>query len=168
MAFTCGGISIVVGVVLAASIASAVQPEYKSTSIDPSGQLHIELASGKQIQAPKLRDQDGFDTPLISPDHHTVGWLATYQNPSNRRGARFAGKLVLYRGARILRTFDTEQTFWGWEFQDGGKHVAYSTGPTHGGAAECVLRDVDSGRVIARFDIHSGAEQPAWARTLHQ
>jgi hypothetical protein len=158
--------ALTVGLLLA--VAAAAQPEYKSVSIDRSGQLHIELASSKQIRPPKLRYQEGFDTPLISPDHHTVGWLAIYYPDPSNPGMQIAGKLVLYRAGRILRTFDAGQTFWGWEFQDGGKRVAYSTGPTHGGAAECVLRDINSGRVVARYDIHSGTEQPAWARTLRQ
>jgi hypothetical protein len=155
-------------ILLFVAVASAAQSEYRSVSIDRSGQLHIVLASGKEIQPPKLRYQDGFDTPLISPDHRTVGWLATYTNPGNPRGSQIPGKLVLYRAGRNLRSFDTESTIWGWEFQDGGKRVAYSTGPTHGGATECVLRDVDSGSIVARYDIHSGAEQPAWARNLRQ
>jgi len=147
---------------------SGTSGEYRSISIDHSGQLQILLASGKQIQAPKLRGQEGFDTPLLSPDHRTAGWLAIYYPDPQNRGMQIARSLVLYRGGRILQKFATEQTFWDWQFQDGGKRVAYSTGPTHGGAAECVLREVDSGRVIARYDLHSGASQPAWARTLRQ
>ena len=155
-------------ILLSALSLTAAEPVYRSASVDRSGQLHITLASGRQISAPKLRDQEGFDSPLISLDHLTVGWLAIYYPDPTNRGLQAAGKLVLYRAGRILRSFSTEQTFWGWEFQENGKRVAYSTGPTHGGAAECVLRDVDSGRIIARYDIHSGAEQPAWARKLRQ
>src|SRR5947209_6763751 len=153
--------------VLAAMTLAAAQPEYRSVSIDSSGQLHIVLASGKQVVPQKLADQVAFDSPLILPDQHTVGWLVLFRDPTNA-GAQIAGKLVLYRGGRILHTFSTEQTFWDWQFQDGGKRVAYSTGPTHSGAAECVLREVDSSRIVARYEIRSGVEQPGWARTLRQ
>ena len=81
-------------------------------------------------------------------------------------GEPIAGALALYSSGRIIHTFGTEQTFWDWQFQDGGKRVAYSTGPRHGGAAECVLRDVDSGKMVARWLVKDGDEPPAWARTL--
>jgi hypothetical protein len=91
-----------------------------------------------------------------------------YPSPS---GAKYAGEpiggaLALYSSGRNIHTFGTEQTFWDWQFSDGGKRVAYSTGPTHGGAAECVLRDVDSGKIVARWLVKDGDEPPEWARTL--
>ena len=106
--------------------------------------------------------------PRLSPDHGTAGWLAIYYPDPQNRGMQIAGDLVLYRNGKILQRFRTEQTFWDWQFQDDGKRVAYSTGPTHGGAAECVLRDSETGYVIARYHIHGAAEQPAWALTLRQ
>ena len=141
--------------------------EYRSVSVDQAGQLHVVPGTGKEILPAKLPHQVAFDSPRISPDRRTVGWLVLYSH-SNNPGAQFAGKLVLYRAGRVLHRISTEQTFWDWQFQDGGKRVAYSTGPTHGGAAECVLRDVDSGRVVARFSVRSGGEPPAWARSLRR
>ncbi len=89
----------------------------------------------------------------------------TYPDPP---GDPLAGKLVIYRAGQMLHTFTTVQVFWDWQFQDGGKRVAYSTGPTHGGAAQCVLRDVDSGHVVARWLVHSGNQPPAWSLDLRQ
>jgi hypothetical protein len=73
---------------------------------------------------------------------------------------------VLYRAGRVIQNFPTEQTFWDWQFQDGGKRVAYSTGPTHGGAAQCVLRDVDTGKIVDRWLPKEGPDAPPWAVTL--
>jgi len=143
---------------------------YRSAAVDQTGGLHLVLDSGKEILPPKLPGQVAFSDPAISPDRRTAGWLVMYPDPTITyyEGAQLAFKLVIYRNGRVLHAFSTEQTFWGWEFQDEGKRVAYSTGPTHGGAAECVLRDVDSGRTVARWRVRPGAEPPVWAQTLQQ
>ncbi|MGB7761167.1 MAG: hypothetical protein WBL61_15145 [Bryobacteraceae bacterium] len=155
---------------LAALSLFASGPVYRSVSVDESGQLHIVLDSGKEILTPKTPGQVSFGSPLISPDSRTVGWLAMYPDPGAIHYVRdpIPGKLVLVRAGRVLHTFTTEQTFWDWQFQDGGKRVAYSTGPTHGGASECVLRDVRSGAIVARWQVRSGSEAPAWARNLRR
>lgn len=145
-------------------------PTYRSVSIDQGGQLHIMLGSGKESIPRKMRDQVAFGDPHIAPDGRTIGWLVMYQDPTVAyyEGAQIAGRLAIYRDGRVLHTFQAVQTFWDWQFQDGGKRVAYSTGPTHGGAAECVLRDVDSGRIVERWPVGSGGKPPVWAETLRQ
>jgi len=155
---------------LAALTLSAGGPGYSSVSVDQSGQLHIVLDSGREILPQKTPGQVSFDNPMISPDGRTVGWLVMYPDPTITyyQGAQIPGKLVIYRAGHILHTFTTEQVFWDWQFQDGGKRVAYSTGPTHGGAAQCVLRDVDSGRTLDRWWVKQGSEPPVWAQTLRQ
>lgn len=121
--------------------------------------------------APRMfKGQLRFGNAAISPDHRTVGWLVVYPFPSPP-GAQYViepipRSLALYRGGRIIHLFNTDQVFWDWQFQYGGKHVAYSTGPTHGGAAECVLRNVDSGKVLGRWWVKDGGEAPVWARNL--
>lgn len=155
---------------LAALTSASGGPGYRSVSVDSAGRLHIVSDSGKEILPPKMQRQASFGDPAISPDHRTVGWLVMYPYPdppgANYPREPIAGALVLYRGGRVAYHFRTEQTFWDWQFQDGGKRVAYSTGPTHGGAAECVLRDVESGKLVARWSVRDGREPPAWARTL--
>ncbi len=151
--------------VLALAMAAIGAAQYRTVSIDDRGTLHIGLDSGKTIEAPKFPGQTAFAKAAIAADHRTIGWLAIYPNETI---GPIAGRLVLYRSGRVLHSFATEQVFWDWQFRDGGKQVAYSTGPTHGGAAECVLRDVDSGRVVARWQTRSGGEPPDWAKNLHQ
>jgi hypothetical protein len=57
--------------------------------------------------------------------------------------------------------------FWDWHFEEQGRKIAYSTGPTHGGAQECVLLDVATGRPPARWSVRQG-KPPAWAADLRQ
>ena len=151
--------------ILILAMAAVAAAQYQTVSIDDRGKLLIGLDSGKTIEAPKFRGQGAFAKAAIAGDRTTVGWIAMYPNEAV---GEIAGRLVLYRKGRILHSFATEQVFWDWQFRDGGKRVAYSTGPTHGGAAECVLRDVDSGRVVARWQIRNGGEPPDWAKNLHQ
>ena len=142
---------------------------YRAASIDDSGQLHITLNNGNEVLPPRLHGQAAFSSPGISADHRTVGWLAQYPNPfSEARRDLLSGALVLYRNGRILHRFDTDQIFWDWHFQDGGKRVAYSTGPTHRGAAECVLIDASSGKVIARWSVTPNGTPPGWAEPLRR
>jgi len=155
---------------LCALTATSADSSYRSVSIDSSGRLQIELDSGSVIKPARLKGQVAFGNPAISPDHRTVGWFVMYPYPSpsatEYAGEPIAGALALYSSGRIIHTFGTDQMFWDWQFSDGGKRVAYSTGPTHGGAAECVLRDVDSGKIVARWLVKDGDKPPAWARTL--
>jgi hypothetical protein len=159
-----------------AGLSIAQAPTYRSAALDEQGRLLITLSSGRIMQAPYTEGQVSFDEPRISPDHQTIGWLALYPFPvplpasdSDAKYARdhpIAGALIIYRAGRIVHPFYSDQVFWDWRFVDDGR-VAYSTGPTHGGAAECVLRDVRTGDVIARWPVGSG-DPPGWAKELRR
>jgi hypothetical protein len=143
-------------------------PQYRSVLIDEKGQLHILLNSGRQILPPKLNLQIAFSDPLLSRDHRTVGWFAEYPDPGAADPANrpYSGELVLYRSGHLLRSFSTEQTFWSWQFANRDRDVAYCTGPTHGGAAECELRSLTSGHLRARWIPDDKVDPPAWAKDL--
>jgi len=153
---------------LAATVFGAGGPNYRSLSVDDNGSLHIVLDSGKEIVPPRMPGQLSFGDPAISPDRQTIGWLVMYPDPTitDYKGPQLPFKLAIYRGGHVLHTFATEQVFYDWQFQDGGKRVAYSTGPTHGGAAESVLRDVKSGRTVARWWVRQDTKPPVWALSL--
>lgn len=142
---------------------------YKSTSIDEGGSLHLFLASGQDVLAPKENGQVGFETPSISSDGKTIGWLELYPFPRiNNKSydpGPVSGVLILYRNRHIIQRFKTEQVIWGWHFWHGGNEVAYSSGPTHGGATQALLLDVTSGKVLARW-IAADAHPPDWAKGL--
>jgi hypothetical protein len=85
-----------------------------------------------------------------------------YLFPNNSYQADIAGALVIYRAGHVVRTFPSI-LIWDWQFQDGGKRVAWSSGGTHGGVQSCLLADVDSGRTVAQWSRQSGDELPDWA-----
>jgi hypothetical protein len=161
---------VVTALILAALMGFAADPLYRSAWLDKAGQLHITIDSGAEITPDKLPGQTSFGDPAVAPDRRTVGWVVMYPDPTVTyyKGAELAGALVVYRRGHILHTFTTQPTLWDWQFQDGGKWIGYSTGPTHGGAAECVLRDVDSGRVLDHWSVEAGTEPPQWAKTLRR
>ena len=148
--------------------AYAETPQYRSVLIDEKGQLHILLRSGRQILPSKLYLQIAFSDPLLSRDHRTVGWLAEYPDPGAADPADrpYSGELVFYRSGHFLRSFSTEQTFWSWQFANRDRDVAYCTGPTHGGARECVLRSLISGHLLARWIPDDKVDPPAWVKDL--
>jgi hypothetical protein len=162
--------------VFTAASARLVQAQaYRTAAVDEKGRLRIVSASGAAIVPPRLEGQLGFGAAQISPDHRTVGWLVLYPFPvpASESGAKYArehpiaGKLVIYRAGRVVRAISTDQTFWDWRFEDQGRRVAYSTGPTHGRAAECVLLDLSTGKTAARWSVGTG-KAPAWAANLRQ
>jgi hypothetical protein len=143
-------------------------PRYASAKIDANGRLYLVTSTGIEVHAPKLKGQTHFEQVEIAEEGRTVGWLADYPNPTvtNYKGAMLAGNLVVFRNGRILHVFDTEQVFWGWAFRGAGSQVAYCTGPTHGGTAECLLRRVDSGAVMERWVVKGDGTPPAWVHDL--
>lgn len=157
---------------LTAPTLCASDPAYRSVSVDDAGQLHIVSESGKEIRPKKTQGQVSFNAALISADFRTVGWLVMYPFPvppgSDYHAGPIPGGLAIYRAGRVIHTFTTQQVFWDWQFQDGGKRVAYSMGPTHGGAAECVLRDVETGGIVAHWWVTSDTEPPSWTRDLRK
>jgi len=157
-------------VLLAAAIASGADTSlFRDAVIDDAGQLHITLANGKEVMPPTLEGQTAFESPAISADHLTVGWLADYADSvTPGEVVTLPHALVIYAAGRIVQTFRPDHSFYDWQFRSGGKQVAYSTGPLHGGASECVLAETSSGRVIEKWLVTNDAAPPEWANGLNR
>jgi hypothetical protein len=50
----------------------------------------------------------------------------------------------------------------------GGRAVAYSTGSRHGGANECLLADIKSGKVLEKWPTPTRGRLPLWAEQLRR
>jgi hypothetical protein len=78
-----------------------------------------------------------------------VGWLAEFQDTSSPSPIDpDALVLVVYRNGRTIRSVSGAPIVWDWRFERGGKAIAYSTGSRHGGANDCLLIEIDSGKVL--------------------
>jgi hypothetical protein len=153
---------------LMAGVSPAGAQTYGSVSLDSAGQLSIIPSAGAIFKAPRLRDQVSFSQPSLSTDHRTLAWLANYPDPTAPPGSAdpIAGRLVLYRAGRVLRTYRTDQVFWSWQFVQDGKDVAFCTGPSHGGADTCELHRISSGHRLATWSAHAAGDPPPWVKGL--
>jgi hypothetical protein len=155
--------------VIAAAFPAEAETGRLAVTATPSGAAEIIQPDGAKRIVPKERGQTGIDQPKAASDNRSAGWLVLYDNPDG--GEPLPGMLVIWRSGRIVRRFRTEQVFWSWAFVESGKLVAYHTGPTHGAAPHCELRNVDSGSVVATWDgdlddPEQRSKAPEWIRGL--
>jgi len=132
---------------------------------EKDGSAEITLTNGTKTTVLKERGQVGIGAAQIAPDG-TVGWLVLY----SIEGVSYpvAGTLITWRDGRIIKRFDSKQTFYSWTFEAKGKQVAYHAGPLHGEAkSHCELHDSRSGRLLAAWDGDlQSASKPAWTNRL--
>ena len=138
---------------------------------DKNRDVHIVLSDGKEAFVPHQQEQTGIEDAKISSDGRTAGWLVLHPNPANDATTKFddiSGPLVIWRGGKIIRTFDTGPTYWSWAFIHGGDQVAYHSGSLHEGpSSHCELRDVNTGRLLASWDGDlENADRPEWTKAL--
>ena len=142
------------------------QDQAVAVSAGRDGAAQITLANGEKTTIQKEPDQVGIREPRKAPDG-TVGWLAEYK--VDGRSYPFAGTLIIWRAGKIIRRFQTGQSFYSWMFYAQGKQVAYHVGPLHGELkSHCELHDATSGRLLAVWDgdLESGSNRPAWTKGL--
>ncbi len=96
------------------------------------------------------------------------GWTLESPVPDSGYGdEKFAFTLVIARGGRVVRRIDGDPMIWRWIFWDGGRRVAYESGPFHFGMT-CVLVDVKTGRRAGSVDCYHElpADAPDWVKAL--
>ncbi|HET9402354.1 MAG TPA: hypothetical protein VFO34_15525 [Candidatus Acidoferrales bacterium] len=131
---------------------------------EKSGRIHIVDSSMKDLEIPPEKDQVDTAQPKIADDHRTAGWLIE-SKIDDGTSYPIPLCLIIYRDAKIIRRFPTDMTIGDWRFVDGAKQVALYTDTLHGSLApHYELRDVSTGRLIAKFDGHLGPGSPAWTR----
>ena len=138
---------------------------------DENSDVHVVLDHGHEALVPHRQNQTGIEDAKIAADGRTAGWLVLYPNPANDARTKFddiSGSLVIWRGGRIIRTFDTRPTYWSWAFVRQGDQVAYHSGPLHEGpSSHCELRDVNTGRLLASWDGDlEKPDRPEWTKPL--
>ena len=92
---------------------------------DTQHNVHVTSANGKNTTVASEAAQVGIDAIKVADDKQTAGWLALYKDPDG--GSPVAGKLVLWRGGRIMRSFPTDQTMSRAPFVMGSSGVGLSS-----------------------------------------
>lgn len=134
--------------------------------IPSSGGLRIIHGDGKEVQAPVEKDQVGVESLLVSDDNRTVGWLASSPFCCTSYPLSFA--LIVYRPGKPIRRFTGDgRAIFGWKFVGGGRQVAFEQSFPHGELREHYeLRDVETGRLIDKWDGALTSKAPKWTRGM--
>ena len=124
------------------------------------------LAAATMLFLSSLATAEGVPGKHRHGPNGMEGWTILYPVPDSDEGDQ-PGALVIARRGHVLHRFDGDPFVWTWQFQDGGRHVAYETGPFHG-SMNCVLADAVSGKMIAQYDCfyELSPKAPAWVKAL--
>ena len=122
-------------------------------NIGPDGAVHIVHSDGREFVPPKETDQVGTSSPIVTEDKRSAGWLVDFENCCTSYPIPL--KLVVYRLGKPLRRFEPGMGIFDWCFVAGGKQVAFYTDTVHSNLApHFELRDVESGRLVSKWDGH--------------
>jgi hypothetical protein len=139
------------------------------SAISLDKKAHITLVDGRKFDVALEPDQIGIEDIKVAPNSNTVGWLVLYPNPDGSHFDSLPGELVIWRGGKVRRRFDTDQVFYSWTFFRAGTQVTYHTGPTHGeSTSHCELHNVSDGKLVEMWngDLDGSAQQPDWVVPL--
>jgi hypothetical protein len=156
----------ILAIVLAALASAATAAEtYIQTELDSNGQLRIMTRRHREIVPGKDRGQVGFVKVAISPDGHSVGWLAMY--PGDDVSGPVPMKLVIYSGENLRSFTGSGLPIRRWCFQAEGKQVAFEQETVYGGSGvHYELRDIATGELVAKYDPDSNPQvtekPPRW------
>jgi hypothetical protein len=146
---------------------AAADSKYRTFSVGDDGELHLLRTDRKEEVVRKDQGQLSFGKVAISPDRRLVGWFAFYLNPFPSAQSEVPQALVIFQDGIVLRRFTTQQMLWDWAFRKGGSQVAYCDGPPGRDAEQCLLRDMESSKILERWNPKSTGATPKWAVGLH-
>jgi hypothetical protein len=130
--------------------------------------LHIIQQDGGKVDPPAEKEQVGVSSVRISSDNQAVGWLVD----SDFCCASYPLQLLLvvYRPGKPLRKFRGDgRAIFGWHFVAGGRQVAFYQSFPHGDLmTHYELRDVETERLLDKWDQDSTGKMPAWVREFGQ
>ena len=138
-----------------------------ATAVSSTGAVQISYSDGKEVSAPKLKDQVSFGRPLVARDKRTVGWLAMFSACCTSYPIPLT--LVLYRDGKIIASISPGRSIFHWVFLSQGNRIACSTDILHGGTDLSVdywLYEVSSGKLLASWSLREAKEQPEWVGLL--
>jgi hypothetical protein len=161
---------VVFAVVLALGIPKAAGEKSGSIAAAMVGsdrRVHILYGDGTEYIVLKEKGQVDCASAKVAEDKRTVGWLVESRNCCTSYPIPLG--LVIYRRGRVVRRFEPGQGIWDWQFVHDGSQVAFWIGPTHGAfTPHFELHDVESGRLLAKWDGHVRDKHPAWVSGLKE
>jgi hypothetical protein len=150
---------------LATSSACTSKETYQQASIDAAGQLRAVTSRGRVLTVPQDSGQTGVEQVAVSPDRHTVGWIALYPNCCTTYPIPL--KLVLLRPDSHRTVIGGGLPIWQWAFTSNSRQVVLRESPVHGeSTVHYELRDAASGSLVTQADAGIADAPPDWARRV--
>jgi len=153
---------------------SANAAEFRAVRLSDDGkELVITQFDGSTVRAPRLQDQDSFDTAQVSTDGRYVGWLALY--PLGASYSEPIELVVLSQRQRLHRFHGHFGMVFRWCFWPKQNAVVYAFSFPHGQTdTGFELRRIDDERLLGRYAIPFDAGKrngtirvaPAWVRCI--
>jgi hypothetical protein len=148
------------------SIDTSRSPSIILIFIGAGGKANVIDTGGKVFLPPKEKDQVGYASPQISNNRGSVGWLAEF--PFCCTSYPLSLALVVYRTGKPLRRFRGDgRAIFDWTFRADGKQVAFYQDFPHGTPAQHYeLRNVETGRLIEKWDGELTTKAPTWTNGM--
>jgi len=123
---------------------------------------------GTVLRPPKEKEQVGASSLRISEDKSAVGWLVDSDFCCTSYPLQLM--LVVHRPGKPLHRFTGDgRAIFDWKFVGDGKQVALYQDYPHGTPAQHYeLRDVETDRLISKWDGDLTPKAPMWAQGLGQ
>ncbi len=148
---------------LAAMLVSAALPAQivMSAYLDQAAFVHVVYGDGRDIKVPAEKDQVKADPPVVAPDGQTVGW--TFEVPNCCTSYPIPTTLIIYSSGRVVQRIADGMMVYKWQFWDGGKQVAVSSGTVHGmNGIHLTLYDARTGKRLKTWDGEDDDVPPDW------
>lgn len=142
----------------------AAPPQGKLARGDGSGPLVIKYKNGRVVHVKRDKDEEGqqiyFAQIRISPDRHSIGWLAEYDACQQNQPCPLA-LVVWHAGRPAVRFTPRDGVIQNWQFLAGGREIAVQTGAMDGAARYWLLATA-SGVTISHWQADAGTPRPPW------
>ena len=136
-----------------------------SVYVDPADQVHLVYSNGQDVQMPKEKDQVSTQTPVIAPDHETVGWAV--ETPNCCTSYPIPTTLVIYRSGRVMQRINDGMMVYKWQFLARGRQVAVSSGTVHGmEIIHLTLYDSRTGKQLKTWNGEDDEVPPTWGAQI--
>jgi hypothetical protein len=159
---------LVITVLFVATLWAQSDPVIVSARCGADQKTHLMFRGGKETAVPWLAEQSGCDDVKISADHHSAGWVIFQSGAIADGTSPIATGVTIFSANRPVRHYGDGLVVWDWRFA-GADRVVLSTNTAHGPQTNdphFVLYDLNSGKLLRKWNGVGGSKVPSWAAGL--
>jgi hypothetical protein len=159
--------NIIAGPVLVFWILTSQVSSISNISVNSTGGIEIAYSNGKVIRPTPEKDQETCIDPAVAADRQTAGWLVAFRDSARTTSYPVPTTLIIYRAGKVVRKVSNGFVIGRWQFSNGGREVAFYTDTLHGGLSPYhELRDIETNRIIAKWEGALSEKSPDWVKRL--